>query len=162
MGWIAGEIFEAKIFGSFGLLTIMCSLMLFMFGNTPNAKALPIPLFIVGIFFLSTAIVNISNNKQRLHHSIDAFNQDQSAFIEQERKRVENFQYLYRMTIAIASISFILAICFFIFTDNYILKAIGIALTIFGLTGLVIDYFSKERADKYYREITNELERHYR
>ena len=33
---------------------------------------------------------------------------------------------------------------FFLFTNKHVLKAIGLALIIFGLTGLIIDYFSKE------------------
>lgn len=65
------------------------------------------------------------------------------------------------MTIIIASVCFAVSIYFFLFTNNYILKAIGLALIIFGLTGLIIDYFSKEWADMYYKAITTEIENHY-
>jgi lipoprotein signal peptidase len=64
------------------------------------------------------------------------------------------------MTIIIASISFVLAICAFVLTHNATLRAIGIALVIFGITGLIIDYFSKERADNYYKQIVMEIENH--
>jgi lipoprotein signal peptidase len=63
------------------------------------------------------------------------------------------------MTIIIASVSFIVALSFFYFSDNYRLRAVGIALILFGMTGLVIDYFSKERADNYYKTILLEIER---
>lgn len=152
--WIKGEIFEAIIFGSFGLLIVLCSLLLWKFGETLNSKGLIIPLAVVGVFFFGTAISGISNNNKRLSQFTEAYNTDKSAFIQSEKKRVEDFQYLYKMTIIVASVCFALAIFFFIFPSNHILKAVGIALMIFGLTGLIIDYFSKERADNYYKEIT--------
>jgi hypothetical protein len=159
--WIKGEIFEANLFGSFGLLTIVCSLLFWKFGDTPNSKAVIIPFIIVGLFFLGTAISGISSNKKKLRQYTEAYNQDKGAFVKSEKARVEGFQYLYTMTMIIASISFILAICAFILTHNATLRAIGIALAIFGITGLIIDYFSKERADTYYKEIKTEIESHY-
>jgi hypothetical protein len=161
INWVKGEIFEAIIIGSFGLLTIICSLLLWKFGETPNAKAAIIPLAIVGIFFLAVAIWGIASNNKRLPQYTEAFINDKTEFVKSEKKRVEDFQYLYKMTIIIASVGFAIAICFFLFTNNHILKAIGLALIILGLAGLIIDYFSKERADTYYKAITNEMESHY-
>lgn len=155
--WVKGEIFEATIFGSFGLLTIVCSLLFWKFGETPNSKAVIIPFAIVGVFFLATAISGIVSNNKRLTEYTEAFQKDEKSFIASEKKRVEDFQYLYKTTIIIAAFSFALAICFFFFTDNHILKAIGLALIVFGLTGLIIDYFSKERADTYYEVITTNI-----
>jgi hypothetical protein len=161
INWVKGEIFEAIIIGSFGLLTIICSLLLWKFGETPNSKAVIIPLAIVGIFFLAIAIWGIASNNKRLPQYTEAFNKDKTEFVKSEKKRVEDFQYLYKMTIIIASVGFAIAICFFLFTNNHILKAIGLALIILGLTGLIIDYFSKERADTYYKAITTEMESHH-
>jgi hypothetical protein len=159
--WVKGEIFEGIIIGSFGLLTIICSLLLWKFGETPNSKALLIPLAIVGIFILAIAIWGIASNNKKLPQYAEAFNKDKTGFVKSEKKRVEDFQYLYKMTIIIASVGFAIAICFFLFTNNHILKAIGLALIILGLTGLIIDYFSKERADTYYKAITTEMESRY-
>ncbi len=158
INWVKGEIFEATIYGSFGLLTVICSLVLWKFGETPNSKALIIPLAIVGVFFLATAIGNISSNNKRLQQYTEAYSKDKIEFVKTEKKRVEDFQYLYKMTIIIALVCFAAAICFFLFTNNHILKAIGITLIIFGLNGLIIDYFSKERADIYYNLIEKEIE----
>ncbi len=159
--WVIGEIFEATIFGSFGLLTIICSLLFWQFGETPNSKAVIIPFAIVGIFFLVTAISGIVSNNKRLTEYNEAFQKDKKAFVISEKKRVEDFQYLYKVTVIITALSFVVAIGFFLFTDNHILRAIGLALIIFGLTGLVIDYFSKERADFYYEAIREDIESHY-
>lgn len=158
--WVKGEIFEAAIFGSFGLLMIICSSILWKIGDTPNSKALIIPLAVVGIFFMATAIGNIWSNNKRLPGYTVAYHKDKSAFLKSEKKRVEDFQYLYKMTIIIASVCFFVAICFLLFTPNHTLKAVGLALIIFGLTGLIIDYFSKERADTYYKTIMTEIESH--
>ena len=76
-----------------------------------------------------------------------------------EKKRVEDFQYLYKMTIIIASVCFALALLFFYLSSNYLLRAVGLALIFFGMTGLFVDYFSKERADNYYKKILTEIER---
>lgn len=157
--WVKGEIFEATIFGSFGLLTIICSLLLWKLGETLNSKAVIIPLAVVGVIFFATAISNIASNNKRLPQYTEAYKQDKTAFVKSEKKRVEDFQYLYKMTIIIASVCFAAAICFFLFTNNHVLKAIGLALIIFGLTGLIIDYFSKERADTYYKVITTEIQK---
>lgn len=159
--WVKGEIFEGTIIGLFGLLTIICSLLLWKFGETPNSKAVIIPLAIVGIIFLAIAIGGIASNNKRLPQYTEAFNKDKTEFVKSEKKRVDDFQYLYKMTIIIASVGFAIAICFFLFTNNRILKAIGLALIILGLAGLIIDCFSKERADTYYKAIMTEIKSHY-
>jgi lipoprotein signal peptidase len=157
--WVRGEIFEAAIFGSFGLLTIIISFLFWKFGETPNAKAVIIPLAVVGTFFFLTAVSVISSNKKRLVQYTQAYYNDPAAFVKSEKKRVEDFQYLYTVTIIVASVCFAISICVFLSTNNQLLKAIGLALIIFGLTGLVIDYFSKERAEDYYKAITKKIDR---
>jgi hypothetical protein len=160
--WVKGEIFEGTIIGSFGLLTIICSLLLWKFGETPNSKAMIIPLAIVGILFLTITIWGIKSNNLRLPEYTEAYYKNKTEFVKSEKKRVEDFQYLYKMTIIIAAVGFAIAICFFLFTNSPILKAIGLALIILGLSGLSIDYFSKELADTYYKAIMTEMESHYR
>jgi hypothetical protein len=157
--WVKGEIFEAIIFGSFGLLTIICSLLIWIFGANLNSKVVIIPFLLVGIFFLITAISGIVNNNKRAREYTDAYQLNKVEFVFSEKKRVEDFQYLYKMTILVASVCFAVAISIFYFTDNNLLRAGGIALIIFGITGLVIDYFSKERADNYYKTILIQIEK---
>jgi hypothetical protein len=153
ISWVKGEIFEGKIIGLFGLLTLICSSLFWKFGKTLNSKALIIPLAIVGIVLLAISIGGIVSNNKRLPQYIEAFNKDKTEFVKSEKKRVEGFQYLYKMTIIIAAVGFAIGICFFLFTKSRILKAIGLALIMLGLAGLIIDYFSKERADTYYKAI---------
>lgn len=155
--WIKGEIFEATLFGAFGLAVCLGALLFWKFGETPNSKAVVIPFVIVGLFFAATAVGNIASNKNRLENYEQAFRNDQKSFVLSEKKRVEEFQYLYKMTIGIAAVSFALAIGSFLFTRHSTLQAIGLALVLFGLTGLIIDFFSKERANTYYKSIQAEI-----
>jgi O-antigen/teichoic acid export membrane protein len=157
INWVKGEIFEAMLFGGFGFLTITCSFLFWIFGTTLNSKAVIVPFALVGIFFLFTAISGILTNNKRVREYTNAYQLNNLEFVLSEKKRVEDFQYLYKMTLVIASVSFAVALSFFYFSNNYLLKAAGLALILFGMAGLVIDYFSKERADTYYEKILMEL-----
>lgn len=157
--WVKGEIIDATIFGSIGLLAIVFSLLCWKFGETPNSKAVVIPFAVVGLFLFVTAISGIVNNNKRLKEYQVAFQTDRDSFVVSEKKRVEDFQYLYKITLGVAAVSFAIAIGIFLLTNNAVLKAIGLALIVFGLTGLMIDYFSKKRADIYYKAITTEMQK---
>ena len=63
---------------------------------------------------------------------------------------MESFESLYRFTKYLALSLFALAIIIFFFVENRNWQAIAIALITLGLSGLVIDYFSEERANHYY------------
>ena len=141
INWIKGEIFEAIIFGSFGLLTIICSLLFWIFGATLNSKAVIIPFLLVGIFFLITAISGIVSNNKRIKEFTDSYHLNKVEFVLSEKKRVEDFQYLYKMTIIIASVSFAVNLWYFYLSDNYRFRAVGNSLILFGMIGLDIDYF---------------------
>lgn len=156
--WSKGEIFEGVIIAVFGILTIVLGVIFWKFGGTPNAKALLIPLIMVGLIFTGSGISMIIFNQKRIVKFEQTFQKDPETFVQQEKQRVEDFQYLYTITKVLATIFFALALIFFWFTKNHHLQAIGIALILFGLSGLVIDYFSEERADTYYEIILKELE----
>lgn len=152
VNWYKGEIFEATIFGSFGLLLILLGVFSWKFGLTPNSKSIVIPVIVIGFIFSTTAISGIISNNKRLKQ-IEKVEIDTTNFVKEEIDRVNGFQYLYTMTKYIALVCFTVALCLFFFTNSANLQAIAIALIIMGLTGLVIDYFSKERADHYYEKL---------
>ena len=76
-------------------------------------------------------------------------------FVKAEQKRVQDFQYLYLLSLSISAVCFIAAVVFLGFMKNHYLHAIAIALTVFGFAFMVIDYFSKERSAIYYKKIIN-------
>lgn len=155
INWLKGEIFEATIFGSFGIILILLALISYKIGETPNTKAVVIPILVVGFIFSCTGFSGMYTNRKKIEIFEQSYQQNPESFLSKEKKRVEDFQYLYTITKIIAAVCFSIAISIFFFSKNSLFHSIAIALIILGLTGLIIDYFSKERADLYYQTILN-------
>ncbi|MBU3820975.1 hypothetical protein KO566_02795 [Flavobacteriaceae bacterium XHP0103] len=155
--WIKGELFESKLIIAFGVLTVIISVLLWKMGNTPNAKALLLPLIITGGIY--TAIggnILYSNQKSMTEMQLNS-QENQTEFVQNEKKRVEDFQYQYNISKAVATVFFIATILIFWLTKSPTWQGIGIGLSLFGLDGLVVDYFSEERASIYYEKIIESL-----
>ena len=99
----------------------------------------------------------IYSNNQRISQFQNQYQSDSSTFIEKEKKRVEDFQFMYPTSLAISAICFLLTILAFTFFKSPTFHAIGVALSVFGLALIILDYFSKERAQIYYEHIQNFL-----
>ncbi len=151
--WYNGEIFEGKFILAFGLFLILTALLFYFLGNTQAAKALLIPMLVIGIFFSITGANMIRSNGKQKQEVAKKYEQSPKEFINAEIKRVDDFQYLYPMSIAISLACFLIAIALLYFTQNVNLKAIAISLILFGMAFAVIDYFSKERATIYYEQL---------
>lgn len=157
ISWIKGELFEAKLIVAFGLLTIIAGFLFWKIGTTPNARALFIPLLVVGAIYTSIGGGMLYSNPKRMIALPQSYQQDKVAFAQLEKKRVDDFQYGYKVSKIVATIFFLLTLLIFWTTKNPTWMGIGIALTYFGLAGLVVDYFSQERADVYYNSILKAL-----
>ncbi len=149
INWYNGEIFEGKFILAFGIFLILTASLFYFLGNTPTAKALLIPMLIIGIFFSITGANMIRSNVKQKQEVAKKHEQNPKEFLNAEIKRVDDFQYLYPMSIAISLACFLIAIALLYFTQNVNLKAIAISLILFGMAFAVIDYFSKERATIY-------------
>jgi hypothetical protein len=157
ISWYNGEIFEARFIVSFGVATIITGLLFYFLGNAPTAKALLIPLVAVGgIFVAIGANMNFSNQK-KVAEVERIYAKNKAAFIEAEKKRVEDFQYLYPMSIGISLACFLIALGLLYFVKNVHWHAIAMALILFGAAFAVIDYFSKERATIYYETLKSSI-----
>ena len=63
--WLKGELFEGTILLISGIILLIISLILWKFGSTPNAKALIIPIMVVGLLFiLGVGGFMVSNQKR--------------------------------------------------------------------------------------------------
>lgn len=153
INWYSGEIFEGKFILGFGLFLIITSLLFYFLGNTPTAKALLIPMLVIGVFFSATGANMIYSNIKKVQEVEANYKQNSKDFISIEIKRVEGFQYLYPMSIAVSLACFLIAIGLLYFGKNVNLQAIAISLILFGGAFAVIDYFSKERATIYYEKL---------
>lgn len=153
INWYNGEIFEGKFILGFGFFLILTALLFYFLGNTPSAKALLIPLLVIGIFFSLTGANMIRSNGKQKQEIAKKYEQNPKEFINAEIIRVDDFQYLYPMSIAISLACFLIAIALLYFTQNVHLKAVAISLILLGMAFAVIDYFSKERATIYYEQL---------
>lgn len=151
--WIKGEILEAILITAFGLVTIAGGFLFWKLGSAPAAKALLLPLVITGIIYSAIGISMYMSNQKRLTGYEQNYNKDSLSFIKAEKQRVESFQYMYVISKVVATVFFVVTLFLFWFTKSQGLHALGIGLTLFALTGLVVDYFSQERAEMYYQAI---------
>ncbi|MDY3362944.1 manganese efflux pump [Riemerella anatipestifer] len=158
INWYNGEIFEGKFILGFGFFLILTALLFYFLGNTPAAKALLIPMLVIGLFFSITGVNMIYSNGKQKQEIVKRYEQNPKEFINTEIKRVNDFQYLYPMSIAISLACFLIAIALLYFTQNIYLKAIAISLILFGMAFAVIDYFSKERATIYYEQLKSSFQ----
>mgnify|MGYP001102786000 CR=1 FL=1 len=155
--WARGEQFEGWSITIFGALVLLLTLILWRYGSTPNAKALVVPALILGMLFLLMGSYMVYSNGVRQEAFTEAYEQDALAFLQAEKNRVEGFQFMYPASLLISAISFVVALALFYFSDSPARKALAIVLAVFGLSLLIIDYFSKERADNYYEALLNAL-----
>ncbi len=156
--WLEGELFEGTIVLVSGIILLIISLVLWKFGSTPNAKALIIPIMVVGLLFsLGIGSMMVSNQKRIINFE-KAYQENPKEFIESEKQRVEDFQVLYIYSVGFAAFSFLLTIFAFGFMENRIFQSVCIALMIVSVSLIIIDHFSKERAQIYYQHIVNEIQ----
>lgn len=155
--WIKGEILEGILIFAFGATTILSGWLFWKFGTTPNAKALIIPLIIAGFVYAALGGSMYVSNQNRLPIFRQSFTQNKSEFIQTEKKRVEDFQYMYTISKVVAAVFFLLTLLIFWFSKSSSLQGWGIGLTLFAISGLVVDYFSQERAEIYYKAILEAL-----
>jgi hypothetical protein len=155
INWVKGEILEGTLITIFSLLLLLSALLFWKYGTTPNARIMIIPSSVIGLFLLMVGSSMYVSNQKRLTEYKQNIETNSVEFIQLEKKRVEDFQYMYVISKIIAIVTFAFAIFAFWFTKSSIAQGIAISLLILGISGLIIDYFSEERASIYYSEILN-------
>lgn len=153
--WIKGEILEGTIITIVGFIIISTAFLFWKFGNTPNAKALIIPLLITGLIPLVLGIAGIYSYKTRIPEYTSRWEQNPGKFIQAEKERVEGFDNIFKYSYPAAIIMVVGgAILFFLFKSPNI-KAISLALMLMGIMAYFIDFFAAERAGSYLKEINS-------
>lgn len=155
--WVKGEIFEAILIFVFGIAIILCGVVFWKFGAMPNARALIVPLLATGLVYAALGGSMYISNQRRLPAYQQNFSRNRLEFIQSEKKRVEDFQYMYTISKIVATVFFTLTLLIFWLSKNPTWQGWGIGLTIFAISGLVVDYFSQERAEIYYKAILEAL-----
>lgn len=156
--WAKGEQFEGMCIAIGGLVSIILAGLLWKFGTTINAKSLVIPTLVFGLLFTIMGSYMVYSNGERQKSFQKNYETNSSNFISAEKKRVEDFQFMYPTSLAISAICFLITLIAFVWSKNPNFHAISIILSVFGLSLIIIDYFSKERAAIYYIQILQNLQ----
>ncbi|MBL4907819.1 MAG: hypothetical protein JKX94_10240 [Sneathiella sp.] len=155
--WIKGELFEAKLITLFSVTLIVIALLFYFFGNTPNAKAMLFPLIFVGIIFTSVGVGMLNSNSKRTDAFNLAYQESPKEFASSEKARCEVFMTWYSTSRWIVSTIGVLGIIIFVFWSTPIGRAIGMSLILITLMAFVVDHFSEERANIYYKYILESM-----
>lgn len=155
--WVRGEILEMTLVAGAGIALAAVGLAFGRLGSTPLAKALVVPLVAIGLFFAAVGASGWVANQRRIPAYEAAYRVDAAAFVRAEKARVDGFQHMYMVTNVLAPVCFALAAGLFWLSLDPRARAVGIALAAFGLFGLAVDGFSKERADVYHSAILGSL-----
>ena len=159
LAWARGEAFEMLLLALAGALVLVLAGVLWRLAPTPVGQALPLPLAAIALVFLVAGLGGYLDAVGRPAEHAVAFGRDPVAFVHAERARVEAFQALYTYTTVGAAVAFAAAVALFALYQNATLRAVAVALAFAGLSGLVVDMFSKERSATYARAIEAEIER---
>ena len=155
--WAKGEMFEGLCISILGVLTLVSTLLIWKYGTTVNAKALITPSLVLGLLFTAMGSFMIYSNNKRITEFEAAYQSNPKEYAQVEKTRVEAFQVMYPASLAISTVCFLVTLLAFVFSKSPTFQAIGIALSVFGVALIIIDYFSKERGQIYYEHIKNYL-----
>lgn len=153
--WFQGELFEGSIILISGIAVLALSFLTWKIGTTPNAKSFAWVLLLVGLLFTGISF-GFQANKKRMVAFEKQYKENPTTFIQNEKERVEGFQWMYKMSAVISGICFALTFIAFMFSENRIFLSIALGLLFIGGSLIIIDYFSKERAAIYYQQILKE------
>lgn len=158
INWCTGEIFEGKMIALFGIAVVAVSIAFWKTGTTPYAKAIVVPLLVVGLLSISAGSFMVINNNKRIVVYKAAYQENPTAFVQSEKKRTDDFIKWYPYTMYIMSAIILVGIASYLFFGGAWGRGIGLALILFGFSVLVIDHFSEERAETYHHHIVKALE----
>jgi len=157
--WCRGEIFEGRMLALFGVAVVGLALSFWRLGSTPAARAMFVPLLVVGALALLVGLTMSFNNQVRINTYSAAFSENPDEFVQAERERTEAFIKWYPYTMYSFSVVVILGLGVFLWQPTPLGRAIGLATVLLGLCVLFLDHFSEERAESYHAQIIEELER---
>ena len=156
VNYYRGEKAEAIILTFSGITVFIALLALLMQYPTDLTKGLMYPV----LAFITVAIFagsfNIYNNSKRLKDIPVQYHNDKAGFIVGEFARFEGKNGVNKWWLPL-NIVWTLCILFglilYFFRDDFYLKGVALGIVFFGFSGLLIDGFAKERADRYTKDL---------
>ena len=153
VNWFKGENFEAGMLILWGAMIVIMAVYFWKFGHSTTTRVMIIPLLVVGLFWSIVPSVGLIRNKYRVEKFRIEYQMESTAFVKKEKKRVESFIDWYRYLLAGWSILIIIGLAIFTFWGGNLGRAIGIAVILFAISGLLVDHTSEHNARAYKSEI---------
>ena len=157
MNWFKGESFEGGMILLLGIMLIVLAGYFWKFGHSATIRVMIIPFLVVGLFWGIAGGVGIFVNKHRVEKYQIEYNKDPFTFIESEKKRVEAFSKWYPYLLAGWSVLILAGLAIFMFWGGNLGRAIGMAVILFAVPGLLVDHTSEYNAHTYYSQIKEAL-----
>lgn len=158
LNWVKGELFEAGMLALWGTVLVVVAAYFWKFGHTPTAKALISPFLVVGLFWGIAGGISLSVNTHRIDTYSLEFQKEPRAFVNQERKRVDDFIWVYRYLLIGWSVMIVAGLLIFMVWGGNHGRAFGLGLILFGISGLLVDHTSEYNAYVYDAKINKELQ----
>lgn len=155
--WCRGEILEGKVVLTYALALIVISFLIWKFSSISSHKVLLIPLLISAVVYLGVGSTLLVSNPKRVEQYQVDYKKDPVAFVQSEKERTDKFISWYPKTAWSLIIIAILALLAYALADKSYIHALSLGIVLFCLSGLGVDYFSKERAAIYSEHIKQEL-----
>lgn len=158
LNWVRGEQTEGIVILCIALVIIAVGVLLPRLIATPYAKAVMLPLLVVGVAYCAIGAGIFYNAGQSKKDLLTRAQTEEIQQIAQtEKVRVEGFERSYTASKIVSTLFLLTAWLLIWFAKSPTGHGIAIGLILFALLAVAVDYFSKERADIYYQEIVNAL-----
>ncbi len=158
INWFKGESFEGGMILLWGLLLIVMSAYFWKFGHSSTIRIMIIPFLVVGLFWGLAGGAGLYINSYRVEKYQIEYDKNQTVFIENEKKRVEGFFKWYPYLLAGWSVLILFGLALFMIWGGNLGRAIGLAVILFAVPGLLVDHTSENNARSYYFEIKKCIE----
>lgn len=155
--WFRGEALEGGMLVVYGSMLVILALYLWKFGQTATARVLVVPLLVVGLGWGVAAGAGLALNPSRVETARAEYDEAPTEFVQNEKKRVESFFDWYRPLLIGWSTLIILGLGLFHFWGGDLGRAIGLAVILCGVAGLMVDHTSEQNTRAYLGEIEREL-----
>lgn len=159
VNWVKGENFEGGMVALWGVMLVVLAAYFWKFGHSATARVLIIPFLVVGLFWGIAGGAGLYRNTLRVDKFRMEYKKDPAAFVESEKKRVDGFIGLYRYLLAGWGVLILIGLAIFTFWGGNHGRAIGLAVILFAVAGLLVDHTSEHNARTYQSEINKALNR---
>ena len=160
ISYYRGEKGEAVILVLFGILVFALLSTLLWKYPSDLAKGLTYPVSVFILIAVFAGTFNAYNNQKRLNEFPARYLDNREAFVEAEFRRFEgdNGGNRWWLPLNIAwTLCLVIGVALYFMKDGYYSKGVALGIVFLGFSGLLIDGFAKERAEKYTGKILLEI-----